>query len=72
MPIASSSFSLGPVQKDGRRYVSERHTDSTGEVHAVEYLASNGAGHAAIMAARALEISDALADDEAVRIANGA
>lgn len=37
--IVSSSHTLGPVQRDGRRYVSEDHVDNIGKHWLHEYLA---------------------------------
>lgn len=68
MPIVSSTFSAGPAQGDGRRHVVERHTDGNAFVHIVEYLASVGAVHNTIMAARAVLLAETLADDEARRV----
>ena len=32
MSIVSSSYTVGHAQRDGRRYVTERHTDDDGGV----------------------------------------
>ncbi len=42
MPIVTSTHTVGHAQQDGRRYVTEAHTDGTGEVYRVEYLAAVG------------------------------
>jgi hypothetical protein len=42
MSIVSSVAVVGHLQRDGRRYVTERHTDHLGAVHAREYLAPFG------------------------------
>lgn len=65
MAITSSFFALGPAQRDGRRYCTETHSDAQGVAAIIEYLAAVGANHAGIMAARAITLSDQLADDEA-------
>lgn len=62
--IVSSTFVVGPAQKDGRVWVSESHTDHLGVVHLFQWLASHGADHAAVCAARAPRISQALAESE--------
>lgn len=64
MPIVSSTFSAGHAQLDGRKYVVEKHTDSVGGVHHVEYLAPAGADYQAIANARAVGIAEALAAQE--------
>lgn len=56
MAIVSSQLTLGVVQKDGRRYVLETHTDNLGVLHVVEYLAAVGADVDAILTARAVLI----------------
>lgn len=72
MAILSSTFAVGHAQADGRRYVTERHTDDAGGVHEREYLAALGADHAAIAAAYAVELADELAAGEFEAILNGA
>ena len=64
MAITNSSFVVGHAQTDGRRYVTETHTDSAGGVHVREYLAPVGADHAAIAAAYAADLADLLAEAE--------
>ena len=51
MTIAESSFTEGPTQADGRRYVKERHVDDRGGVYEFEWLGSQNA--ALVLAARA-------------------
>jgi predicted lipoprotein len=66
MAIVSSTYEVGHAQADGRRYVVELHTDSAGTVHRVEYgPMADGTDYAAIMTARAAQISQQLADQEA-------
>lgn len=72
MSIVSSTYTLDShPQIDGRTYVTERHTDSVGEIHVVEYLAPVGADYQAIMTARAGVIADALAQAEVEALLNG-
>ena len=70
MAIVSSTHALGFVQDAGRRYVTEKHTDSNGAVYLVEYLAANGADYVAIRNARAAYIADQLAEAEAQALAD--
>lgn len=71
MAVVSSTHTVGHEQVDGRSYVTERHTDSTGAVHVREYLAEPGADYAAIRDARAAVISEALADNETSQVLEG-
>jgi len=64
MSIISSVFDLGSIQRDGRRYCIERHTDHLGIVHVVEYLAEAAANHTTIMNTRALRIAEELKEEE--------
>lgn len=57
--IQSSTYTEGPPQADGRRYVKERHTDDAGKVYEFEWLGAQDAG--AVMAARAESLSVQLA-----------
>jgi hypothetical protein len=57
--IVSSSYSEGPIQADGRRYVSEVHTDSNGRTYAYEWLGDQDA--AIVVQARAEALSADLA-----------
>ena len=65
MPIVSSTHTVGHPQVDGRRYVTESHTDDAGVVHSVEYLAAVNADYVAIRDARAVQINEQLAEAEA-------
>lgn len=57
MPIVSSTHVVGHEQVDGRRYVTESHTDSEGVVHRVEYLAAVGTDYVAVREAlRSLDL----------------
>jgi len=68
MSIVSSTLTLGHAQVDGRKYCTERHTDSGGAVHLIEYLSAVGADTNAIMLARVPRIEADLADGECVRV----
>jgi hypothetical protein len=70
MPTVSSTHTVGHAQRDGRRYVTEAHTDNTGTVFAVEYLAAVGTDYVAVRDARATAISDQLAEAEARALAD--
>ena len=66
MPITTSAFALGQLQPDGRTSVTETHQDVPNGLTVVrEYLAVPGADYAAILAAKAAQISAGLARDEA-------
>lgn len=66
MPIVSSTYKVGHAQANGRRYVEEFHTDSNGVVHRVEYgPMPDGTDYQAIMEARAVQIAEQLAQQEA-------
>jgi hypothetical protein len=71
MPITSSTHTLGTVQVDGRRWVTEDHTDNLERHHFVEYLAAVGADYVAIRTGRAAQINLQLADQELQNIVNG-
>lgn len=64
MSIVSSNFTVGVAQRDGRKYVTEVHTDNVGIPHIVEYLAMANADFTAIMNARAIIIAAQLINDE--------
>lgn len=57
MPTAS--YSIGPVQASGLRFVTETHRDDFGVVVAAEYLADATIDYAAVMNARAVSIAAA-------------
>ena len=72
MSIVSSTYAVDEyAQADGRKYVMEAHTDSTGAVHRAQYLAAAGSDYQAIASARAVVIADALAAAEAEAMTNG-
>lgn len=64
MTIASSVLREDALQTDGRRRVTEAHTDHLGAVYLRTYLATGGFDAAAQLAARAAEIETQLADEE--------
>jgi hypothetical protein len=68
MSIVSSSYVLGNAFPDGRRFVTELHTDSVGVVHLQEYFAAADADYAAILAARVAMIEHQLAEAEAAQV----
>lgn len=73
MPIVSSRFEVGHQQRDGRRYVVEWHTDSTGKEHRIEYgPMPDGTDYQTIMVNRAALLSDELAQQELEALINGA
>lgn len=53
--IVESTYTEGPVQVDGRRYVKERHVDDRGAIFEHEWLGSQDAGP--VLAARAARLS---------------
>ncbi len=65
MAIVSSTFEVGIPQADGRCYVVELHTDSAGVVRRVEYGPIGVVDYGAIAAARAVQMSEDLAAQEA-------
>ena len=68
MTIISSTFAAGHAQIDGRRYVTNTHTDHLGVQHKREYLASVGADHAVIAAAQGPQVEAELAEAEAAAL----
>lgn len=68
--IAESTFSEGPAQADGRRYVKERHVDDRGGVYEFEWLGSQNA--ALVLAARAQTLTAQIAEQrEAEALVSG-
>ena len=72
MPVIASQFAVGHAQRDGRRYILERHTLGTGEVIAREYGPVGEIDYAAVMTAEAARIEQALADAEFEGLIGGA
>lgn len=54
--IVQSTYTEGPPQADGRRYVTERHTDDAGKVYEFEWLGSQDAS--LVLSARAALLSN--------------
>lgn len=70
MPIVSSSYSTDAhSQAGGGRWTIERHTDSTGRVHTVgPYLWDGVSNRDTLLSARAAQINEQLAADEAEQL----
>ena len=64
MAVVTSTFILGHVQHDGRRWVHEAHTLHNAVEMVFAYLADMASDYAAIMAARLPEIAEMLAEQE--------
>lgn len=72
MSIVSSQYIADEhAQVDGRRYVTEIHTDSEGVEHRVSYLAPVNADYAAIASARSIALAEQLAEQEAGEVLSG-
>lgn len=71
--IVESTYTDGPEQADGRRYIIERHVDDLGRPLTFEYLASDDMSPQAILQARAerLNADFAARDAEAAEAARG-
>lgn len=61
--IVSSTYTEGPPQVDGRRYVSELHTDDRGQTYTYEWLGDQDA--AMVLADRAAILSTQIAAQRA-------
>jgi hypothetical protein len=62
--IVSSVIAEDAVQRDGRRWLREHHTDHLGVVHVITYLAAAGHDAAAALLARVATIEASLRDQE--------
>lgn len=62
--IVSSVIIEDAAQKDGRRWITERHTDQLGKTYDVVYIAIEGANVNTALAARATQINQQLIDRE--------
>lgn len=73
MPIVSSTYALGHAQRDGRRYVQERHLHSDGRTIEREYgpVDEKAVDCQAVADAYARLIDAALADTELRQIIDG-
>lgn len=73
MPIVSSTYTVGPLEACGRRWVREAHVDDLAVVHVREYLGeASGQDRSAILAAHAAELNEMLAQAELEVVINGA
>lgn len=66
MPIVSSTFTEGPTQAGGGRYVKEHHVDEQGRIYDYEWLGAQDAGpvvaaRVEVLNAQLAEQADALA-----------
>jgi hypothetical protein len=61
--IVESSYTEGPTQQDGRRYVTERHVDDRGQVYTHEWLGSQDA--TLVLSARAAALTELIAAQRA-------
>lgn len=64
MIVTSTHTVESHAQRDGRSYVTEIHTDSTGKEHRFEYLAAPDTDYVAIRTARAAQLAEQLAEEE--------
>jgi hypothetical protein len=62
--IVSSAIAEDAIQRDGRRWLREHHTDHLGIVHVIAYLAAAGHDAAAALLARVAAIEAKLRDAE--------
>lgn len=71
--IVESTFTEGPAQADGRRYIFERHVDNLGRPMTFEYLATDDMDRQAILSARVTRLNADFAarDAEASEAARG-
>lgn len=61
--IVESTYTEGPTQVDGRRYVKERHVDDLGNDYEFEWLGTMDAG--TVLAARATKLNQLIAEQRA-------
>lgn len=61
--ITQSTYTEGPAQADGRRYVRETHTDDRGRTYDYEWLGDQDAG--LVLAARAATLTQQIAAQRA-------
>ncbi len=71
--IVESTYTEGPEQADGRRYVTERHVDDLGRPMTFEYLATDGMNRQEVLTTRAARLNADFAarDAEAAEAAHG-
>lgn len=60
----NSSYTIEHQQKDGRRWVNERHIDAAGEVFLWSYLANDKADKDQILADHATVLQTLITDDQ--------
>jgi len=65
VPVVASEFSVGHAQRDGRRYITERHVLDTGEVVVREYGPVVEIDYAAVAQVKAAQIDASIAEREA-------
>lgn len=68
MPVTNSQITEDRAQADGRRWVTESHTLSTGDVRKVTYLADAGLDAPQVMASRVPAINAAMVEEEFGRL----
>ncbi len=59
------TISVGHAQRDGRRYVTEVHSDGQGEYARPTYLAAEGTDYTAVATAREVRLIESLGQQEA-------
>lgn len=64
MAITNSIIAEDAVQRDGRRWIREHHTDHLGVVHVITYLAAAAFDSAAALLARVATLELSLRDQE--------
>lgn len=64
MPITSSQITEDSQQADGRRWITELHTDSINREWPINYLAAASTDAVAVMNARVSSVNDRLIDSE--------
>ncbi len=64
MPITLSQIIEDSPQADGRRWITEEHTDSTDKPHLIRYLAELGVDCESVMVARVTQVNQQLINSE--------
>ena len=64
MSIVSSTYELGTQQEDGRKYVTETHTDHLSNTYTRQYLAEINEDYTSKMSFYALFLEEQLAIEE--------
>lgn len=65
MALVSSTYTVGGMEVDGRRWVTENHVDSNGSVYTYSYL-NDGLDPQSVMDARAVHINETLNQRQAI------